>query len=275
MDARRTLASGDGRGALEALKGEVRRAPRDAGLRTFLFQMFAVFGEWDRALTQLGVAAGLDPRALPMAEAYRTLIRLEMVRERVFAGAIAPTVFGHPLPWVPLLVEANRLLAAGSPAAAAGLRDRAFEAAEATPGTLDGAPFEWIADADPRLGPVLEGIVGGTYYWIPLQHVGRLAIEPPADLRDGVWLPAEFTWTNGGTAVGFIPARYPGSATAGDPLLALGRRTEWREGEDGWTLGLGQRMLATDAADVAVMDLRALVLGAAASGPDGGGPDAP
>ena len=189
-------------------------------MRTFLFQLFCIEGAWDRALTQLTVAAELDPLALPMAETYRTLIRCEMLREGVFAGTRTPTLFGHPLPWVPLLVEANRALAASKFEAAAGLRDRAFEQADAVPGSVDDQPFDWFADADPRLGPVLEAIVDGTYYWIPIQNVAALAIEPPADLRDQVWMPASFTWTNGGEAIGFIPTRYPASATADDQLLA-------------------------------------------------------
>lgn len=265
MDARQRLLDGDPRGALEALKGEVRKAPRQAPLRTFLFQMFCIFGEWDRALTQLTVAAELDPLALPMAETYRTLIRCELVREGVFAGNRTPTVFGHPLPWIPLLVEANRALAHGAFAAAASLRDTAFDQAEVAPGTMNGTPFAWIADADPRLGPVLEAVLDGTYYWIPLQHVAEIRIEPPADLRDQVWLPADFTWINGGVSVGFVPSRYPGSATATDPLLALGRRTEWQERgapDDGWALGLGQRMFTAGDADMALMDLRHLVFGA-------------
>ena len=262
MPARRLLRDGDALGAMDALKQEVRKAPRDAGLRTFLFQMFCVFGEWDRALTQLTVAAELDPLALPMAEAYRTLIRCEMVRDGVFSGARTPTVFGHPLPWVPLLVEANRLLARGEPGPAAALRDQAFEQADTVPGTADQTAFSWIADADPRLGPVLEAVLDGTYYWIPMQHVAALQMEAPVDLRDQVWLPADFTWTNGGTSVGFIPSRYPGSAAA-DPQLALARRTEWTEC-GGWAFGLGQRMFATDAAELPLLDLRRLVLGAPA-----------
>ena len=261
MDARQHLLDGDPAAALSALKAEVRHAPRDPRLRTFLFQMFCIFGEWDRALAQLTVAAELDPAAVPMAETYRTLIRCEGVRNGVFQGRRTPTLFGHPLPWVPLLVEANRLLATGSGAAATGLRDQAFDMAETVPGTLDGTPFDWIADADPRLGPVLEAVLDGTYYWIPWQHITHLAIEPPTDLRDQVWLPGTFTWTNGGTAIGFIPTRYPGSTV--DPLLALGRRTEWVEHGDGWALGLGQRMLTTGDADVALMDLRDLALGPA------------
>ena len=273
MDARQLLQNGDPVAALDALKQEVRKAPRQASLRTFLFQMFCVFGEWDRALTQLTVAAELDPAALPMAEAYRTLIRCEMVRSGVFDGTRTPTLFGHPLPWVPLLVEANRALCAGGHIAAAGLRDQAFEQAESVAGSVNGQAFDWIADADPRLGPMLEAVVDGTYYWIPMQHIGQIKIEPPADLRDQVWLPADFTWVNGGTSVGFIPTRYPGSAAASDKLLALSRRTEWVENQ-GWALGLGQRMFATDEADHALMDVRMLVFGdamatAAAAADDG------
>ena len=259
-DARALLVSGDPVGALELLKQEVRKAPRDPARRTFLFQMFCVFAEWDRALTQLSVAAELDPAAIPMAETYRTLIRCELLRDGVFNGTRTPTLFGHPPDWVAQLLEANRALASGAHAAAASLRDAAFEQAEAVPGTADGVAFDWIADADPRLGPVLEAVLDGTYYWIPMQHVCRLAIDQPADLRDQVWLPVQFTWTNGGQAIGFVPTRYPGSAAAG-PMLALARRTEWRETGAGWALPVGQRMFTTGDDDLAVMDIRSLVLG--------------
>ena len=260
--ARELLTAGDPSAALAALKQEIRKAPRQATLRTFLFQLFCIEGEWDRALTQLTVAAELDPAALPMAETYRTLIRCEMLRENVFAGTRTPTVFGHPLHWVPLLVEANRAFAGGAFAAAADLRDQAFEQAEAVPGSIDGQPFEWFADADPRLGPVLEAVVDGTYYWIPIQNVSEMTMDPPADLRDQVWMPANFTWINGGEAIGFVPSRYPASAAADDKLLALGRRTEWvPQGPEqaGWVTGLGQRMFTTGEAEIALLDMRHLV----------------
>jgi type VI secretion system protein ImpE len=257
MDARETLRGGDPGGALERLKQEVRQAPRDARLRIFLFQLFSVFGEWDRALNQLTVAAELDPLALPMAQAYRAAIRCEMLRARVFGGTRTPTVFGEPAPWMSLLIEANRTLAAGRGAEAAGLRDAAFEQAPAAPGRLDGAAFEWIADAEQRLGPMLEALVEGKYYWVPFTRLSRIEIEPPEDLRDQVWMPAHFVWANGGESVGFIPTRYPGSEAAADPALAQSRRTEWQENGD-WLLGLGQRMLATDTGETALMDLRRL-----------------
>ena len=73
-----------------------------------------------------------------------------------------------------------------------------------------------------------------------------LRLEPPADLRDQVWMPAHFTWSNDGEAVGFIPTRYPGSATASDPALALSHKTEWQDTGAEWSLPLGQRVLVTD-----------------------------
>jgi type VI secretion system protein ImpE len=259
-DARALLRAGDPRAALEQLKQQVRAAPRDARLRVFLFQLFCVVGEWQRAVGQLTVAAQLDPAALAMAQAYREVIRCEVTRARVFAGTRAPLIFGEPAPWMSLLVEALRLFAAGEAAAAAGLRDDAFEQAPATTGEIDGAPFAWLADADPRLGPMLEAIVDGKYYWVPCHRLRRLAIEPPADLRDRVWLPARFGWANGGETVGFVPTRYPGTEAVADPALLLAGRTEWQAQDKGaWFTGLGQRMLATDAGEHAIMDVRQIV----------------
>lgn len=259
-DARTVLRSGDPRGALETLKQEVRKAPRDARLRTFLFQLFCLFGEWDRAVTQLTAAAELDPLALPMAQAYRAAIRCEILRTKVFAGERTPTVFGQPESWMSLLVEANRVLASGHTEEAAALRENAFEQAPAAGGTIDGEAFEWLADADPRLGPMLEAMVDGKYYWVPFHRLRTLDIEAPEDLRDQVWMPARFVWGNGGESFGFVPTRYPGSHAASDPALVLARRTEWQDRGSDWFLGLGQRMLATDAGEHALMDVRQIAM---------------
>ena len=262
MDAREYLRSGDVGAALSQLKQDVRKAPRDARLRTFLFQMFCLTGEWDRALTQLTLVSELDPLALPMTQTYQVAIRCEVLRAKVFRGERTPMVLGDPGAWLPLLIEANRLLAAGKPGPAARLRDAGFEQAPASPGTADGAAFEWIADADPRLGPVMEAIVDGKYYWVPFLQIRRVEIDPPTDLRDQVWMPASFQWTNGGESVGFIPTRYPADSASADPRLLLAQRTDWIETGavgDGWTLGAGQRMFATDSSELPLMDLRSLV----------------
>ncbi|MEM6617728.1 MAG: type VI secretion system accessory protein TagJ [Pseudomonadota bacterium] len=254
------LKSGDVPGAYDALVSEVRKKPADAKLRIFLFQLLCVRGEWERALTQLKVCGEMDPASLPMVQSYREAIACEGVREKVFAGQTAPLVFGEPAEWLALLIQALGPLAQGNPEGAADLRARAFESAPATAGTADGEAFEWIADADMRLGPVLEIIVNGKYYWAPFATISRLKVEAPEDLRDRVWTPVEVTWANGGQVVGFVPTRYPGAAGTGRGELMLSAQTDWQDaGGDTW-VGMGQRLLATDQGDLPIMDVRELVL---------------
>ncbi|WP_118178758.1 type VI secretion system accessory protein TagJ [Paraburkholderia phosphatilytica] len=263
MTAEESLRAGNLEECLRLLQMQVRNDPSKAAYRVFLFQLLAVMGAWDRALTQLGVTGELDPAALPMVQTYREALQCEALREAVFEGRHAPLIFGEPTAWLALLVEALRLDAAGDGAAAAAAREQALGEAPATAGTLNGTPFEWIADADNRLGPTLEVILNGRYYWIPFLRIKRIEIEAPADLRDRVWTPAIFTWANEGQAVGLIPTRYPGTLGATNHALWLARQTEWTEGGVTGTEGarpLGQRMLTTDIDDYALLDVRTVDL---------------
>ncbi|MBS1212369.1 MAG: virulence protein SciE type [Proteobacteria bacterium] len=256
MQAEQSLHQGRPEEALAELQAQVRKDPSNPKLRVFLFQLLAVLGQWERAITQLQVAGELDAANLLMAQMYREAILCEVFRAEVFAGKRSPLIFGDPSPWIAFLVEALRLEAENRSSEAGALRAQAFEQAPATAGSVNGQSFEWMADADSRLGPVLEAIVNGRYYWIPLQCVRRLEVEEPADLRDVVWMPAQFTWANGGGASGLIPTRYAATENATDSLLLLSRRTEWQELADGAYKGLGQRILATNNEDYALMDVR-------------------
>lgn len=260
MRAEELLKSGDLGATLSALQAEVRARPADARLRIFLFQLLSVIGDWKRAIMQLKVAAELDALATPMAQTYREGIICEAFRERVFAGDKAPLIFGKPQPWIALLIEAQKLLAAGRAADAATLRGQAFEAAPAVTGTLNGTPFEWIADADMRLGPVLEAVVNGRYFWMPFNAIAKITAEPPCDLRDCVWTPVSIVLRNGGEIVALIPTRYVGTAEHGSDAEKLARTTEWTDAGAETFEGRGQRLLATDAGDTAVMDLRTLII---------------
>lgn len=246
--------------ALEHLQAAIRRDAGNAKHRVFLFQLLALLGRWDRALLQLNVLADMDPQTLPMVHTYREALRCEALRADVFAGRRTPMLVGEPEPWVALLLEALRLGAEGRGAESQDLREQAFEAAPAVPGTLDGAPFEWIADADPRLGPMLEVITNGRYYWVPFGQIRSLTFEPPEDLRDLVWMPAGIMWAAGGETVGLVPTRYPGSEASDDSAIRMARRTEWEDMGDGLYLGLGQRLLVTDAGETPMLDVRRLTL---------------
>lgn len=262
-NATELLKANDLTGALKALQEAVRADPGNAKLRIFLFQLLCVLGDWKRAITQLKLCAELDAAALPMAQTYREAIICEVFRDKVFAGEKAPLIFGEPLEWVALMVEALKALAQGRPDDAAALRARAFEAAPTTPGEINGERFEWIADADTRLGPILEIIINGKYYWMPFAAIARLTAEPPADLRDAVWTACHLTLRNGGEFVALIPSRYVGTQGSDSDSAKMARATTWADAGSDTYIGTGQRLLATDSGDVALLDLRNLKLDAA------------
>ena len=259
-DSRELFRAGKLRECLAELQGEVRSSPADAKLRTFLAQLLMLTGDWDRAVNQLQVTGELDASALPMKHAYTAAIECERLRAGVFAGERLPLILGDPPPWIAALLQALAAVAQGRADEAAALRERALEEAPATPGRINGTAFDWIADADSRLGPVLEVILNGAYYWAPFSRVRRIVIEPPADVRDFVWVPAQITWSNEGEAVGFIPTRYPGSERSEADPVRMARTTEWRDLGGGAFAGLGQRVFATSADDLGLLEVRELVL---------------
>ncbi|MDH3351903.1 MAG: virulence protein SciE type [Gammaproteobacteria bacterium] len=256
MLAQDYLKGGDLGETLNAVKQAVRDDPSKAENRTFLFQLLSVTGEWERALNQLNVAGELDSSALPMVQTYREALGCEALREKVFAGERSPLVFGDPEQWIAMVLESVKLSAQGKHAEAAQLRDQAYESAPAVPGSINGEPFDWIADADSRIGPFVEAIVNGNYYWIPMHRITAISIEPPEDLRDLVWIPAQFSWANGGQSVGLIPVRYPDTQNCDKDALILGRLTEWSEQSADTYCGLGQRMFATDQNDYPLLEVR-------------------
>ena len=239
--------------------------------RRALFQLQAVRGQWEAARKQLHMVGELDPSEAVTVAGYGQLLAGMAQRERVFAGDRRPTILGEPPAWAAHQVEALRLAAAGEHEAAARLRDRAFELAPATPGQADGVAFEWLADADTRLGPVLEALVDGNYCWVPFERVRRIEVSEPSSLIDLVLTRADFTWDSGNTASGFVPTTYPavdgslgdGSSGDGGPARIearqrLARRTDWREQPGGAWWGHGQRLFATDAADLPLLQVRTI-----------------
>ena len=260
-ECEQALRDGDLAQAMKLLQDQIRGAPADPKLRVFLFQLLCVQGAWDRALNQLTVVGELDASALPMVQTYREAVRCEMLRNEVFLGKRTPLLLGEPAAWVAMLVEALSLEGQGQTGEAQAMRDQAFDAAPASAGTIDGRAFQWIADADMRLGPVLEAVINGKYYWVPMSHLAQVAIEAPADLRDCVWAAAQLNFTNGGESVALLPIRYAGTDLA-RPELALARRTEWLETRPGFYTGVGQRLLTSDTGDSAIMDIRVMALDA-------------
>ncbi len=266
--AEAALRAGDPRTALARLTEAVRAKPADPKLRTFMAQLLSVLGQWERAHTQLNVVADMDKLAIPMRETAGHAIRCELLRAQVFAGTRTPVVFGQPEAWVAQLIESLKQQAEGHDQLAADLAAKAFEAAPTSAGTLDGQRFEWLADADSRLGPILEVCLNGHYTWVPFHHLAKVSFDAPEDLRDCVWTPAQLSFTNGGSSVALVPTRYVGSEKSEDGLICLARKTEWQAlpGDDRYA-GLGQRVLTSDGGDHDLMAIREILFDNAVQAP--------
>lgn len=236
------LRSGDLDGARAALIDAVKRNPGDQGARMFLWQLMALSGEWDKAISQLKMLTQVSAEAQMLATVYGQAITAEKERAAAYAGATPFPVLVASSPWIEILAGA---LSAGSAEATDQKRDEAFDAAGDTPGQVgEENKFGWIADIDSRLGPCFEAIVAGRWGLIPFEAVARIKTEGPRDLRDIIWLPVEMALRSGQSVAALLPARYTGSET-GSSAVRLGRATEWRAA-DGGEEPIGQRIWATD-----------------------------
>ena len=174
--AEQSLKDGDPAAALAHLQEQVRARPADPKLRIFLFQLLCVLGQWERALNQLNVASDLDPGALAMAQIYGDAVRCEAIRRDVFAGKKSPMVFGEPDQWLALLIESllrrrpRRARRSPSELRAARLR----RGAGVSRRTSTASRSTGSADADSRLGPVLEAVINGRYYWVPFSRLSKI-----------------------------------------------------------------------------------------------------
>ena len=256
QDVADLLGQNDPEAALEALKGHVRREVGDAGLRLTLAQLELINGDWDKADAALDATGTLDPERALLCQQWRLQTEAERTRAEVFAGRKTAFVMGDPQPWIASLQDALRLDAEGEAKAADTSRRHALESAPARSGTIDGTPFEWLCDADERIGPIFEAIVNGRYTWIPQGVVQSVSIPRPSELIDSVWSEAVIRLTNGGETGVMMPVRYPGSEHAEDGRLRLARLTSFEASEGGTQIGLGQRLFVTEEDDHPLLQTR-------------------
>lgn len=242
---------------LKAAMAGVKSDPTNADRRVGLFRLFALTGQWERAATQLTAAMELKADNALYAKAYLACLACERFRAEVFAGKRQPIFVGQPDPWLAQMVQA---LGAPLPQQRVRWWDQALEDAPTQAGRLNGEPFEWIADADSRLGPVLEAFMDGKYYWLPWSQLESVQFHAPVDLIETVWQSAELVFRTGGSKSVYLPARYPGSESHDDPAIVRGLRTDWLPVDDAYALGLGQKVFVTDHQEVAALECQQIDL---------------
>ena len=238
------------------LHAAIRLKPSDDLLRVHLFQLYAQEGKWQKALTQLQVAAQLSDTHEVLAQAYVLALRAESQREEVFKGVRSPKVLGEPRAWIDPLIAAMQKDAVNEHAFACDLRAKALLAAPPISGHVDEKTFEWIADSDSRIGPVLEVVMNGVYCWAPFDSIVEVKIDAPADLRDLVWIPAQLQLIHEGLQPVLLPVRYPIEEGVTESGHLESRLTSWSQPAEGTWIGHGVKIFATDSHEHSLLDCR-------------------
>lgn len=273
MTATELYKAGRLREAVDEQVRQVKANPADQGLRLFLFELLAFAGELDRARRQIDALKFDAPDREAAAQVYRRLLDAEEARRKVFDEGTAPGFFGDPSAHLKLRVEAAGLLRLGRRAEADA---RLAEADDVTPpvrGTLNGKPFETLRDSDDLFSGVLEVMAQGRYYWVGLDQVVTVAMNPPAYPRDLLYAPARLELADQSGEV-FLPVLYPGAYRHDDDQVRLGRVTHWDAAEDGPVLGVGARVFLAGDDDATLPDWRELVIAPAEGPPAGADPEA-
>jgi type VI secretion system protein ImpE len=248
--------------ALVALRNEVRETPGDVNRWVHLFALECIMGRFEKALGCLQRAASIDEEWAGPAQENRMLIGCELMRREVFGAKKKPLIMGEPPAWIAGYVEAITLDAQGKPLVAAEMRAKAWTDSPSFDAAINGESCESLADADARLGPVLEACLDGGYYWIPFNQIETLSTEPAKVLIELVWLPAKLKLITGAEIKAYLPVRYPGSEDVADADVRLARRTEWRK-TPGGAIGLGQKMFEHSAGDCPLLECRSIEFAAA------------
>jgi type VI secretion system protein ImpE len=129
-------------------------------------------------------------------------------------------------------------------------------------GTLNGAPFQTLADADSRIGMSLEVLAAGSYMLIPFSLISSVEVSAPRRLRDLLWIPSVIRTTPAfqGRELGetYLPALTPFSGKNASDTVRLGRETIWEEGENGEPYPVGQKIFLVDGEEMPMLDVRKL-----------------
>lgn len=247
--------------AVDAQLKEVKASPADHAKRLFLFELLVFSGDLERAKKQIeNVNYGqmeIDAAVL----AYRKLIDSEQARRQLFQDGVAPRFFGEQPEHVHMRLEAVNCFRENRPDGAGQFLAQANGAAPAVKGQLNDKPFDSLRDCDDLFGTVLEVMAQGSYYWVPLEQVESITMNPPRFPRDLIWIPARLELLEGAAGNVYLPVLYPGSEEQADNQVKLGRTTDWKDVGAGLVRGVGAHLYLAGEADMSLPEWRELKIG--------------
>ncbi|MDR1462985.1 MAG: hypothetical protein LBI68_07615 [Azoarcus sp.] len=227
---------------VERINAAIRTEPLAASHRMALAQLRLVQGEYAKALQQLQLACQFDADLAPEAQLIRALVRAEQTREAVFGGKILPDLLTPPSAWLEGMIAALR----EDGVKAAEMRQEALSEALPSRGRYGETAFEWVADGDGRLGPVIEVILGGVYYWVPFDMVESLEIPAPKNAMELVWAAVDLKLYGHPARIAYMPSRYILLADEASDAFLIGTETNWEELPGGTWRGCGRRVWIVD-----------------------------
>ncbi len=238
--------------AIAAQIAVVKDKPADHKGRLFLFELLAFSGDLERAKKHLDLLNFDEIELAVTVEGYRKLLASEAARREVFKNGAPPQFLEEPPEHLKMRLEALGHLRLGNAKQA---NDLLIEAEAQTPvlkGKYNDKPFELIRDADDIFGAVIEVMAKGNYFWVPLEQIELIQMNPPKSPRDVLWRPVILETKTGSAGDAFMPSLYPGSHESADEQIKLGRMTDWRQVPDGPTVGIGTHtfLVGDDAASL-------------------------
>ncbi len=255
MNAKDYFKSGRLSDAREQLIKEVKSSPTDLDKRTFLFQILAFCGEWNKAERHLDLIAAQDPERETGVQVYKNLIQGEKERMEVFNGNSRPSFLPSVPSYTDIYYDAMGKLAENKIDEAKELFDQPEEQRPVVAGTINGKSFTGFGDTDTSVSFFIEAIAHERYVCIPVESIGELTISSPETLFDLIWISANIITHHGLTMNCFLPVSYTGSFLHDDDRVRLGKMTDWASLGGPYSKGSGQHVFQIGEEEIPILEI--------------------
>jgi type VI secretion system protein ImpE len=242
MEAKELFSEGKLAEALATATEDVRKHPADAERRAFLAVLLCFDGNLERADKQLDALVHHDPEAAVGISLTRQLVRAEQARQQFYKEGRVPEFLKTPDDRAALHLQASVMIREGKLEEASAALEQAEEMRGELKGTFNGESFADIRDLDDFTAGYFEVLTStGKFYWIPMEDVIEMAIQPPQRARDLLWRQTTMIVRDGPEGEVYLPSIYA-PVTEDLPVTArLGRATDWVGGEAAPVRGVGLR----------------------------------
>lgn len=245
--------------AVESCKQSIRIQPSQIEPRVALYELSVFLGDWDRCNNQVETIMSLGGDPLHWL-GHMADIHAAKARKECWAGRVRPPVIGECDDDDQFMI---RCLWRAIVKAAAADHSLTVKNAEQYggmvfgPGKINGVEFNELSTVDSRLPGILEITEGGEYAWLWMGAVSRIEMQGGAkNLTEVMWIPSRIFLTNGDVKSVSIFGLYPDTENSINPMVVLGRETEWDDTHQELAIGKGGQLLYMDDQPVAFQQIR-------------------